>query len=128
MLFFFLSNREQLRKRAEEDLNENINVIRRNLPTKKGGISTYLNLTTQEIADQIAKSLVDRALELDRKKLVKKLSKLNNKFKLQSAKSEMLNNFVGKLLLTIDINDQLNPGRRFLLNSYIFLYKYVALD
>ena len=74
-----------------------------------------MNLTTQEIADQIAKSLVDRALELDRKKLVKKLSKLNNKFKLQSAKSEMLNNFVGKLLLTIDINAQLNPGRRFLL-------------
>ena len=59
------------------------------------------------------KSLVDRALELDRKKLVKKLSKLNNKFKLQSSKSEMLNNFVGKLLLAIDIIDQHNPGHRF---------------
>ena len=49
------------------------------------------------------KSLVDRALELDRKKLVKKLSKLNNKFKLQSSKSEMLKNFVGKLPPRIEL-------------------------
>ena len=67
-------SREQLRKKAEEDLKENINVIRRNLPAKKDGIAGYLSQTTQEIADQIAKNLVDRALELDRKRLVKKLN------------------------------------------------------
>ena len=70
--YFF--SREQLRKKAEEDLKENINVIRRNLPAKKDGIAGYLSQTTQEIADQIAKNLVDRALELDRKRLVKKLN------------------------------------------------------
>ena len=63
-----------MRKKAEEDLKENINVIRRNLPAKKDGIAGYLSQTTQEIADQIAKNLVDRALELDRKRLVKKLN------------------------------------------------------
>ena len=36
ILFFF--DREQLRKKAEEDLKENINVIRRNLTGKKDGI------------------------------------------------------------------------------------------
>ena len=73
ILFFA---REQLRKKAEEDLKENINVIRRNLPAKKDGIAGYLSQTTQEIADQIARNLVDRALELDRKRLVKKIVKL----------------------------------------------------
>ena len=47
--------REQVRKKAEEDLNENIDVIRRNLPAKKDGIAGYLSQTTQEIADQIAR-------------------------------------------------------------------------
>ena len=44
------------------------------MPAKKDGIAGYLSQTTQEIADQIAKNLVDRALELDRKRLVKKLN------------------------------------------------------
>jgi hypothetical protein len=35
-------DREQLRKKAEEDLKENINVIRRNFPAKKDGIAGYL--------------------------------------------------------------------------------------
>ena len=70
-------------------------MIQKNLPIKKDGFASYLKQTTQEIADQIAKNLVDRALELDRKKLVKKLSKVNaDDFKLQSFKSEMLDNFV----------------------------------
>ena len=64
------------------------------MPIKKDGFASYLKQTTQEIADQIAKNLVDRALELDRKKLVNKLSKVKDDFKLQSAKSEMLDNFV----------------------------------
>lgn len=77
----YLLSREQLRKKAEEDLKENINVIRRNLPAKKDGIAGYLSQTTQEIADQIARNLVDRALELDRKRLVKKIAKLNDEGK-----------------------------------------------
>ena len=85
--------REQLRKKAEEDLEENINVIRRNLPAKKDGISGYLSQTTQEIADQIARNLVDRALELDRKRLVKKITKMTNSDKLQNRKEDMINNF-----------------------------------
>ena len=76
LLFYLFFDREQLRKKAEEDLKENINVIRRNLPAKKDGIAGYLSQTTQEIADQIARNLVDRALELDRKRLVKKIVKL----------------------------------------------------
>lgn len=94
ILFFF--DREQLRKKAEEDLKENINVIRRNLPAKKDGIAGYLSQTTQEIADQIARNLVDRALELDRKRLVKKIVKLSAdsaEEKLKNQKAEMLNNF-----------------------------------
>ena len=70
-------------------------MIQKNLPIKKDRFASYLKQTTQEIADQIAKNLVDRALELDRKKLVKKLSKGDaDNFKLQSFKSEMLDNFV----------------------------------
>ena len=97
-LFYF---REQLDKKAKEDFQDNINVIRRNLPAKKDGeISNYLSKTTQDIADQIARNLVDRALELDRKRLVKKLSKSkrerkdNNKEELESERSLMLSNFV----------------------------------
>ena len=88
------TNSEQLKKQEDDDLNHNFNVIRKNLPIKKDGFASYLKQTTQEIADQIAKNLVDRALELDRKKLVNKLSKVKDDFKLQSAKSEMLDNFV----------------------------------
>ena len=73
-------------------MTENINVIRRNLPAKKDGIASYLSQTTQEIADQIARNLVDRAIELDRKRLVRKMTKSTDE-KLQSEKSEMLNNF-----------------------------------
>lgn len=62
----------RLHFREQEDLTENINVIRRNLPAKKDGIASYLNQPTQEIADQIARTQVDKALEMDRKKLVKK--------------------------------------------------------
>ena len=40
------------------------------------------------------RNLVDRALELNRKRLVKKMVKLNANEKLQSKKNEMLNNFV----------------------------------
>ena len=86
-------SREQLRKKAQEDLNENINVIRRNLPTKKDGISSYLSQTTQDIADQIARNLVDRALELDRKQLARKIRVKMGSEKLQIEKVEMLNNF-----------------------------------
>ena len=93
---FFVPKSEQLKKQEDaDDLNHNFKVIQKNLPIKKDGFASYLKQTTQEIADQIAKNLVDRALELDRKKLVKKLSKVNaDDFKLQSFKSEMLDNFV----------------------------------
>ena len=68
--------REQLDKKAQEDLEENISLIKRNLPAKKDGqITSFLRQTTQDIADQIARNLVDRALELDRKRLVKKIAK-----------------------------------------------------
>ena len=98
MILFFFFDREQPRKKAEEDLKENINVIRRNLPAKKDGIAGYLSQTTQEIADQIARNLVDRALELDRKRLGKKIVKLSApdsaiEEKLKTQKAEMLNNF-----------------------------------
>lgn len=66
------------------------------MPAKKDGIAGYLSQTTQEIADQIARNLVDRALELDRKRLVKKIVKLNAdsaEEKLKNQKAEMLNNF-----------------------------------
>ena len=88
--------REQLDKKAKEDFRDNINVIRRNLPTKKDGeiSSLYLNKTTQDIADQIARNLVDRALELDRKRLVKKLAKSRRDKELETERSQMLNNFV----------------------------------
>ena len=93
---FFVPKSEQLKKQEDaDDLNHNFKVIQKNLPIKKDGFASYLKQTTQEIADQIAKNLVDRALELDRKKLVKKLSKGDaDNFKLQSVKSEMLDNFV----------------------------------
>ena len=67
------------------------------MPAKKDGIAGYLSQTTQEIADQIARNLVDRALELDRKRLVKKIAKLNDGneklVKLQTEKADILNNF-----------------------------------
>ena len=64
------------------------------MPAKKDGISGYLSQTTQEIADQIARNLVDRALEIDRKKLVtaRKFGNESNQ-KFQTEKSEVFNNF-----------------------------------
>ena len=99
LIFNLFYYREQLDKKAKEDFQDNINVIRRNLPAKKDGeISNYLSKTTQDIADQIARNLVDRALELDRKRLVKKLSKSrrekNKEEELESERSLMLSNFV----------------------------------
>ena len=106
--------REQLDKKAQEDLEENISLIKRNLPAQKDGqITSFLRQTTQDIADQIARNLVDRALELDRKRLVKKIAKSKLKTKgrncnedeedqegyqgsllLESERSLMLSNFV----------------------------------
>jgi hypothetical protein len=85
--------REQLRKQ-QEDYNDNLSVIRKNLPPlKKDGIAGYLNQTTQDIADQIAKNLVNRAMELDRRRLVKKLRAASSSALLQQARREVENNF-----------------------------------
>lgn len=64
------------------------------MPAKKNGsISTYLSQTTQEIADQIARNLVERALELDRKQLVRKITASKNTQKFQVEKDQILTNF-----------------------------------
>ena len=97
--------REQLDKKAQEDLQENISVIKRNLPLakKEGDLTLLLRQTTQDIADQIARNLVDRALELDRKRLVRKVALAKNcsspldeegEQQLESERSLMLSNFV----------------------------------
>ena len=67
-------------------------LVRRNLPTDKS-LNGY-DLTTRNIADKIAKKLVERALEKDRRRLVRKIQRRSQPGDLDDEGHVIANNYV----------------------------------
>jgi hypothetical protein len=67
-------------------------LVRRNLPTDKS--LTGYDLTARNIADKIAKKLVERALEKDRRRLVRKIQRRSQPGDLDEEGHVIANNYV----------------------------------